>query len=89
MGQVIDLHDWRRRHPAGAARSPELSPAWRAPPILWAEPMLLPSLAVWRAAAAIWAGTVLAAAGEVGFPRVEQHAPAPVPTLKLPFGGGP
>ena len=69
MGQVIDLQEWRRRHPAGAAKATELSLPWRAPQFFWAEPMLLSSLTVWRAAAVMWAGVVLAASGEVGDPQ--------------------
>jgi hypothetical protein len=59
MGQVIDLQDWRRHHPADAAKATDLSPLRRAPQFFWAEPMLLSSLTVWRTAAVMWAGLVL------------------------------
>ena len=67
MGEVIDLQEWRRRHPVGAAQARELSQPWRATQLLWVEPLLLSSLIVWRAAAVIWAGTVLAASSQAGF----------------------
>jgi len=43
MGQVIDLQDWRRSHPASPAGARELSPSWRAPEPYWAEPHTVPS----------------------------------------------
>jgi hypothetical protein len=89
MGQVIDLHEWRRRHPAGILKAAESSPPWRAPQAFWAEPILLSSLTVWRAAAVTWAGIVLAAASEVGFPQAGQGAPAPAPAVLSQFGGRP
>jgi hypothetical protein len=85
MGQVIDLQDWRRRHPAGAAKATELSLPWRAPQFLWAEPMLDSSLTVWRAAAVMWASIVLAASGEVGGPQTGRRAQAALSS----FGGRP
>ena len=89
MGQVIDLQEWRRRNPACAAKATELSLPWQAPQLFWAEPMLVSSLTVWRAAAVMWAGLVLAAASEVGFPQAGQRAPATVPAAPAlsPFGG--
>ena len=81
MGQVIDFQEWCRR-PAGVAKAGDLPPAWRAPQAFWAEPILLSSLTVWRAAAVMWAGLLLAAASELGFPQARQPAPA-----LAPFGG--
>ena len=83
MGQVIDLQEWRRRHPAGAAKATELSLPWRAPQFLWTEPMLVSSLTVWRAAAVMWAGVVLAASGEVGDPQTGRRPQAALSS----FGG--
>jgi hypothetical protein len=89
MGQVTDLQDWRRCHPAGAARATELSRAWRAPQAFWAQPLLLSSLTVWRGAAVMWAGTVLTPSGEMGFPQEQRRAPALVPAANSPVGGRP
>jgi hypothetical protein len=90
MRRVIDLQEWRRRHPADATKATELSPAWQASQLFWAEPILLSSLTVWRAAAVMWAGLLLTAASEVGFPAAGQRAPAPPRAAALaPSGGRP
>ena len=87
MGQVIDLQDWRRRHPAGATEGRDFSLSWRAPQFFWAEPMLLSSLNLWRAAAVMWAGIVLVASGEVGRPSAGQRAPGPARAAALASSG--
>jgi hypothetical protein len=85
MGTVA--HTGRRLAARGDVRqdSPR-SCHCRGNQFFWAEPMLVSSLTVWRAAAVMWAGLVLAAASEVGFPQAGR-APAPAPAAKLPFGG--
>jgi hypothetical protein len=83
MGQVIDLQEWRRRHPAGAAKAAGSSLPWRAQQVFWAEPILLSSLAVWQDAAVMWASIVLTASTEVGF---AQAGGAPASTrAAVPF----